>query len=135
MVYYSLEEQLLELKYTWKISRNSSDTKTNYFVNISDGNRKGLGEIAPNVRYGENGDLIKQQFNTLLDGGIAAITNLNDFSQFCSRFTICNSLRFGLESAFVHYLSNKAGQNVSEFLGLEKPKEIFTAFKGLFSFS
>ncbi|MEY3412956.1 MAG: hypothetical protein RIQ70_1645, partial [Bacteroidota bacterium] len=67
MVYYRLEEQLLELKYTWKIARNSADTKINFFIRITDNLHEGIGEVAPNVRYDESKELIKLQFEALLD--------------------------------------------------------------------
>ena len=51
----------LELAHTWTISRNSSDFKDNVFVRIRKDGLEGIGEAAPNVRYGENAQLTIQK--------------------------------------------------------------------------
>jgi len=53
----------LELKHTWTISRNSSDFKNNVFVKLEKDGVIGIGEAAPNVRYGENAELTTQRIN------------------------------------------------------------------------
>jgi len=58
---WSYSPVILKLKTTWKISRNSSDEKKNYFVKWNDF----LGEIAPNIRYGEEHSLVEQQIQNL----------------------------------------------------------------------
>ena len=52
MIRWSIEIIQLDLKYTWKISRNATDFKKNIIVTVTDGNISGKGEGAPNVRYG-----------------------------------------------------------------------------------
>jgi len=47
----------LQLKNIWTISRNSSNFKDNVFIKIGRNGITGLGEAAPNVRYGENAQL------------------------------------------------------------------------------
>jgi L-alanine-DL-glutamate epimerase-like enolase superfamily enzyme len=128
MVYCKLEEQLLELKYTWKIARNSSDLKINFFVRISDNQLESIGEVAPNVRYGESSDLIKQQFETLLLKGLNSINNLTSLTNLFIQTPICNSLRFGIESAFINYWCKRDTQSIFEYLKIPKPKSVFTAF-------
>ncbi|OHB51879.1 MAG: dipeptide epimerase [Planctomycetes bacterium GWF2_42_9] len=51
----------LQLTNTWTIARNSSETKENVFVKISRDGIDGIGEAAPNVRYGENAELTIQK--------------------------------------------------------------------------
>jgi L-alanine-DL-glutamate epimerase-like enolase superfamily enzyme len=128
MVYYKLEEQLLELKYTWKIARNSADTKINFFIRITDNLHEGIGEVAPNVRYDESKELIKLQFETLLQKGLSTIQNLSSLANLFSKTQVCNSLKFGIESAFVHYCCKRDGISVFEYLNIQAPKSIFTAF-------
>jgi len=53
MLRWQIEPITLDLKYTWKISRNASDQKTNLLVQVSDDDSTGKGEAAPNIRYGE----------------------------------------------------------------------------------
>ncbi|MEN6385486.1 MAG: dipeptide epimerase [Phycisphaerales bacterium] len=50
----------LQLTNTWTIARNSSDCKENVFIKIKRDGIEGFGEAAPNVRYGENPELTKQ---------------------------------------------------------------------------
>jgi L-alanine-DL-glutamate epimerase-like enolase superfamily enzyme len=49
----SYEIKQLNLRHTWTISRNSSDFKQNVFVTVEKDGIRGIGEAAPNVRYGE----------------------------------------------------------------------------------
>ena len=44
MLRWRIESVTLDLKYTWKISRNSSDQKTNLIVTVEDGIFSGKGE-------------------------------------------------------------------------------------------
>ena len=53
MLRWHIESKQLQLRYTWKISRNSSDEKTNLFIRVADRRFVGIGEAAPNIRYGE----------------------------------------------------------------------------------
>jgi L-alanine-DL-glutamate epimerase-like enolase superfamily enzyme len=53
----------LELKHTWTLSRNSSDFKNNVFVKLEKDGITGIGEAAPNVRYGENAELTTQRIH------------------------------------------------------------------------
>ena len=62
-----IEPLKLELKYTWKISRNSSDFKQNFVIVCTDGKYEGLGEIAPNIRYGESSEKILSSFDEIKD--------------------------------------------------------------------
>ena len=62
MLHWQIEKIFLELKYSWKISRNSSDEKTNLVVEVADGDFKGRGEAAPNIRYNESPDELIKQF-------------------------------------------------------------------------
>ena len=56
MLNWKIEQIMLDLKYTWKISRNASDQKTNLIVSVTDGVYSGKGEAAPNIRYNESAD-------------------------------------------------------------------------------
>src|SRR4051812_42387856 len=62
MLTWSISARTFPLRYTWKISRNASDSKTNLFVEVSDGSNKGMGEAAPNIRYEEVPDQLLADF-------------------------------------------------------------------------
>ena len=48
---WTIAPHVLPLRYTWKISRNASTSKTNLLVQIAGARHWGTGEAAPNVRY------------------------------------------------------------------------------------
>jgi L-alanine-DL-glutamate epimerase-like enolase superfamily enzyme len=53
----------LKLKHAWTISRNTSQFKDNVFVKLEKGGITGLGEAAPNIRYGESDELTISRIN------------------------------------------------------------------------
>ena len=55
-VMLEVKTKRLFLQHTWTISRNSSDYKDNVFVKIEKDGVTGIGEAAPNVRYGEDSE-------------------------------------------------------------------------------
>jgi L-alanine-DL-glutamate epimerase-like enolase superfamily enzyme len=121
----SLEEKTLELKFTWKIARNASDFKRNFIIKISDGIFEAMGEAAPNVRYGESAELIIGQFQQLQNAGLSLIQDVQMLHSLFQKITTCNSLRFGIESAFINYWSKN---KVEEYLGIPATNSIYTAF-------
>jgi L-alanine-DL-glutamate epimerase-like enolase superfamily enzyme len=123
-----IEEKALDLIYTWKISRNASNQKINSFISVSKDGIKGMGEVAPNVRYGESPELIASQFKFFLETTPSGIKNQEDLTYTLNNLILCPSLRFGIESAYIHYLSNKSGKKVYEFLGLPSPADIYTSY-------
>jgi L-alanine-DL-glutamate epimerase-like enolase superfamily enzyme len=128
MLQWSIEKKVLELKYAWAISRNTSDTKTNLFVTVSDGTYSGIGEAAPNVRYNESPDDLQSQFNTFLKKEISQLNKVEKLNERLERLKLSNALKFAIESAFVHYLAKRKKQNVYDFLDLKFPPSIFTAY-------
>ncbi len=48
----------LALRHAWTIARNTSTAKRNVLVRVSHGGIEGLGEAAPNVRYGEDWETV-----------------------------------------------------------------------------
>lgn len=128
MVTWTIEDKVLKLRYNWKISRNESVTKHNLFLTVSDGIRSGSGEVAPNIRYGETPQLVKDQFDFFLKSGATAIKSLDDLQNLLNFTRICNSLRFGIESAYIHYLSKIQNLPVYAFLGLDEPRDTSTAY-------
>ena len=116
-----LKQIELPLKVTWAISRNATDIKRNFVVELLWKDRTmGRGEVAFNVRYGESLELVQQQFDDACQGD-AWWDSCDDLEQFCQQLDqrkLCSSLRFGMESAFVHALAYDRGQGVSELLGV-----------------
>lgn len=127
---WSLTPIHLELKYTWAISRNSSEYKQNYLVTITDniGNQVS-GEVAPNIRYGETPEIIERFFNEfsqLVKG--KRFSTLNVLNDFLDSLPLPHSLRFGIESAFVHFLCLSTGKKLTDVLGITLPTQVKTCY-------
>lgn len=92
---YELKPIELKLKTNWVISRNSSLTKKNFVLTLTDPRgRKSLSEVAPNIRYQETPDLIQSEFDKL-------DKNLSP-EEILSGFNGSMALRFALESSFLN---------------------------------
>jgi L-Ala-D/L-Glu epimerase len=113
----------LDLKYTWKISRNASDQKTNLIVTYSDGKVSGQGEGAPNVRYNESAE----EGLLIFESVKPALENINDLPSLLSLLkekSVFNSLSFAIESAWMHYQSSLTKKPVCEILGIPPPGDV-----------
>ncbi|UYZ65039.1 dipeptide epimerase [Hymenobacter weizhouensis] len=119
---WTLTPLLLPLRYTWKISRNASTTKTNLLVEVADeSGPSGRGEAAPNVRYDETPELLQQQFRALQEAGLGRCTTLEGLAELLDAHAPAHALRFALESAWVHREAARAGQAVWQWLGVPAP--------------
>ena len=121
MPIWTLASYLLPLRYTWKISRNASTTKTNLLLRVAGYGHLGTGEAAPNVRYGETPELLEQQFAALQAGGLAAVATLVELDALLATQPVAHALRFALEAALVQWLAARAGQPVWHWLGVPPP--------------
>ncbi len=128
MQQWSLEKLILDLKFDWTISRNSSQVKTNFIVKIKDDEVEGLGEIAFNIRYGESAELIEEGFSRFLEECQQEVTQVGHLIALLDRLDLPQSLRFGIESAFVHYLSNMSQMSPYEILNVPKGQSVNTSF-------
>lgn len=125
MLTWNITQQHLELLYPWKISRNTSTLKTNLFVTVTDGTYSGTGEVAPNIRYGETPDLIMDCFARFINRS-GTIVNLDELTESTKDFP--NSLRFGMEAAFLFYTGNKTNRTLSELMYLPEPLPVPTSY-------
>ena len=121
MPIWTLTPHLLQLRYVWKISRNTSATKTNLVLRIAGHGQQGTGEAAPNVRYGESPELLQEQFNALLDNGLAEVVSLAELDALLVAHPVAHALSFALEAALVQWLAACAGQPVWQWLGVPPP--------------
>ncbi len=93
MLRWHIEEKQLHLRYTWKISRNSSDTKANLFIRVADSKHVGIGEAAPNIRYGETAEILTHQFELLIEHGLELIRSLEDLHILLQLYPPANAQR------------------------------------------
>ncbi|QNP52508.1 hypothetical protein H9L05_01630 [Hymenobacter qilianensis] len=120
---WTIETRELQLRYTWKISRNASTAKTNLLVRVQQeaGGAVGWGEAAPNVRYGESPEGLQAEFEQLVAKGLAYVTSLDELTEFLEQHSVAHALSFALESAYVHWQAAHTGQSVAAVLGLPEP--------------
>ncbi|HAR41553.1 MAG TPA: hypothetical protein DCS07_02810, partial [Bdellovibrionales bacterium] len=131
---WRLEKRTLPLRFVWKIARGTLVKKESYFVSTCDSEQSflGYGEVAPNTRYHNTPEVIERDFQTFLDSALIAPQiaefTLQEFGAWLDRLSLCNTLRFGIESAWVHFQSNKENKTVGEFLGVPRAPQIQTSF-------
>lgn len=128
MLKWDIELKRLDLKYTWAIARNASDFKINAFVKVSDGEIEGIGEAAPNVRYQESPETFLQEFARFNWEYPSSLQSALDLSEWLLKQKYPNSLRFAIESAYVHYSAKKEDKSVATFLGLSQSSARDTAY-------
>ncbi|MFD2785444.1 enolase C-terminal domain-like protein [Hymenobacter rubripertinctus] len=121
MLTWTLKPLLLPLRFTWKIARNASASKTNLLVEVAGGGYRGRGEAAPNIRYQETPEGLQSEFAALLAAGLGSCETLEELAEFLTLHQPAHALRFALESAFVHREAVRAGQSVAGWLGVTPP--------------
>ncbi len=125
---WTIRKIRLELKYTWKISRNESTYKENFIVELRDGSITAAGEVAPNIRYNETPAIIESAFSQFMEAGAEDIRNLDDLQDVFNRLKLPNALRFGIESALVHLLCQQRGEGIHEFLHVPQPHQVCSCY-------
>ena len=128
MFNWSIKEIELPLKFTWNISRNSSDTKKNFIVKVKNGSMEAYGEVAFNVRYGESRELILEKFEEFKNNVPQDLNGVESLVAFLETTDIPQSLKFGIESSFVHYVSNLSGKSVPQLMGVNVVSSVKTSF-------
>lgn len=124
-----LEPIHLDLKVNWKLSRNQTTFKENFIVNLTVDKHNFRSEIAPNIRYGEIPEKIRQQFDQWVGSqDLESIRNLDALTEALDETPLLHSLRFGIESAFLAYIASREGSTITEYLNLPKPKPVETSF-------
>lgn len=128
MINWQIEAIRLELKYTWKLSRNATTFKINNIVTVGDHRFVGKGEVAPNIRYQETPELMLSEFERFLKVSPENISSLQELTELLNDLSLPNALRFGIESAYIHYTCAKNGISVTDFLGIQHPVNVSTSF-------
>ena len=96
---WTIKKLKLNLKYTWKISRNSSEFKENLIITCGGKGAMGMGEVAPNIRYGETPENLLEEFEVIEKNLRDCPTEIQAFETWLNGFKLHNALRFGIESA------------------------------------
>jgi glutamate racemase len=128
MFNWSIKEIELPLKFNWNISRNSSDIKRNFIIEVRNGSLKAHGEVAYNVRYGESKELILEKFEEFKSNAPQDFNGVESLVSYLDTMEIPQSLRFGIESSFVHYISILSGKSVALLMGTNVVSSVKTSF-------
>lgn len=128
MQHWSIQKIVLDLKYTWKISRNATDQKTNLIVELKEGSYSGKGEAAPNIRYQETPELLLNQFELFESKVPEHFASDDALNEFLNDIRPANALRFAIESAWHHLQAAKNKVSVPKQLNLSDPGSVETAY-------
>jgi L-alanine-DL-glutamate epimerase-like enolase superfamily enzyme len=128
MLTWTIEPVVLDLKYTWKISRNATDQKTNLIVTASDGIKKGTGEAAPNIRYHESAEEGIKLFSAFVEAAPEEANDISELHTVIKKLKLFPSLAFAIESAWFSYKEAKEKKSFYELTGIEPPGEIITSY-------
>lgn len=113
---WSIRPIQLPLRYTWKISRNATNEKTNFIVRITEGDHHGEGEAAPNVRYGETPEIVQAQFDLFCAYVQEPIREVKELLSIFDQLNLSFALRFAIESAWQHLNANNKRKQLQDFL-------------------
>jgi L-alanine-DL-glutamate epimerase-like enolase superfamily enzyme len=114
----SLEFLRLPLRYEWKLSRNTSVEKTNGLVSITFQGFEGRGEIAPNIRYEESPERVKQEFDSAVEELVQAFSNERSWKDALDSLPLCQALKTGLDMAYCNLFAKREGKSLAAFFGL-----------------
>ena len=128
MLHWKIEPVTLDLKYTWKISRNATDQKTNLIVTVGDGINSGKGEAAPNIRYNESAEEGIKIFPRFVNAVPAEVPDASLLAPILKSSGIFNSLSFAIESAWFRYEEARTKKSFYELTGLNPSGKIVTSY-------
>ncbi len=128
MFTWSIKEINLPLRFTWNISRNSSDIKNNFIIEVKNGSISAKGEVAFNVRYGESRELILEKFEEFKSHAPNDFNGVESLVAYLESTELPQSLKFGIESSFVHYVAILSGKTVSQLMGVNVVSSVKTSF-------
>lgn len=120
---WSIESLVLELRYTWKLSRNATDQKTNLIITCGDHSIQGKGEAAPNIRYDESPEKLLAEFEVFRKKAGSVELNYDSLIELIHSLQLSKALSFGIESAYIHYELKRTNRNFQEWMQVPAPPE------------
>jgi L-alanine-DL-glutamate epimerase-like enolase superfamily enzyme len=124
----SIELELLELplRYEWKLSRNTSLSKTNAIIRVKDSLAEGIGEVAPNIRYEETADRVQLEFNSCKVLIPALLAQGISWADILEQLPACQALKTGLDMAWSRWICAGSGKRLCDlhYLPSPRPREI-----------
>jgi len=124
---WSLEVRKLPLKVNWSISRGSISEKENIFITFRDDKLEGMGEVA----FITKGELsladVEEAFEQFKEIIPSTINGLDHLTALLGSLELPSALRFAIESAYVHYLSQVMESTRQRVLGVREVSKILTS--------
>jgi len=128
MLTWQIQERIFTLKYQWRLSRNNSTEKTNFFVTVTENGISGIGEAAPNIRYNETPEILREEWQRFIVSHPENCSGVDELEKRLNTLELPNALRFAIESAYIHFHCKKNNITIYDFLGLQPARSIKTAF-------
>ena len=119
---FHLELQQLPLRYEWKLSRNTSTEKINGIIRATGSGHTGLGEVAPNIRYGESPESVQAEFKSCLPIISAFQEEGKTWPEILRMLPACQALKTGLDMAMANWNAACAGKKLHAFFSLPAPR-------------
>ncbi len=121
MIHWSLEEHILDLKFNWKISRGSSQTKTIYIVKAQLEQLCGEGEVAGLTLAERTNTLIPQYFEEFKSQSIQTLSD-------ALKLQLPSHLKFGITSALTDLEAQLQKKSISQLLNKKLKHSVPTSF-------
>lgn len=118
---WSIERLKLDLRYTWKISRNATDQKINLIVTTDDGVVSAKGEAAPNIRYDETPEKLLAEFDRFKSVIKDENPDHASLLELIHSLKLSHALSFAIESAFIHQKVRASGKTFSQYMHIPAP--------------
>lgn len=123
MLTWSLKELELPLKFS-----PQGKNETFFFIELKDSSYVATGEVACSKRFGETPELIHAKFKEFKDQYSHNISSISELKTFIDTLELPNSLKAGIEIAFLNYLSMVSERSVSDLLGVDQVTMVKTSF-------
>lgn len=127
MIKLTIKPLVLNLKYVWKISRNSSAEKTNFIICAEHNQLKGFGEVAPNIRYNETPEAVLFAFENFCKT-IEDTASPEDIIELLANINMPSALKFGIEQALINLICRIKNLSLSTYLNITKPQYVQSCY-------
>ena len=128
MLKWELKEMELPLRFNWAIARYSTKKKKNFIISVFEDGFEGIGEVAWNSRFGESEKAIREGFGLFCKECPPCIKGVEGLIHLLEEINLPNSLKFGLESAYTHFLSQLSQRSIHKLLGVNTLRTVETSF-------
>ena len=130
MLVWSLQKLELPLRFDCKTPMAEGEAaRINFIVRIEDAKHWGEGEVAfPSLANQKTENLIEDYFDHFKQKWVPSVDGIAVLTGLLNDIGVPECLRFGIESAYIHYLANANNQSVHQILSLNQMKIVPTSF-------